>query len=60
MSYIPVKLREMVVDRAGGCCEYCRVSQEFSDAQFHIEHIITLKFNMIVRLIALFEHTCYF
>ncbi|MBL8165577.1 MAG: HNH endonuclease [Anaerolineae bacterium] len=42
MTYIPAKLREQVIDRAGGCCEYCRVSQEYSDVSFHIEHIIAI------------------
>jgi len=42
MSYIPIRLRETVIERAGGCCEYCRVSQEFSDVRFHIEHIIAI------------------
>lgn len=42
MSYIPVKLREIVIERAGGCCEYCRLSQEYSDVRFHIEHIIAV------------------
>src|SRR5688572_3860107 len=42
MSYVPVKLREIVRDRAGECCEYCRVSQDFSDVTFHIEHVIAV------------------
>lgn len=40
MSYIPAKLRELVINRARGCCEYCRVSQADSDVSFHVEHII--------------------
>lgn len=42
MSYVPVALRELTTDRAGGCCEYCRVSQRYSDVAFHIEHIIAV------------------
>ena len=42
MSYVPVVLRDFVIDRAGGCCEYCRVSQQTSDTNFHIEHIIAI------------------
>jgi len=42
MSYIPVKLRDIIVARAGGCCEYCRVSQTTSDIAFHIEHVIAV------------------
>jgi hypothetical protein len=40
MSYVPAKLRDAVLSRAGGCCEYCRLSQKYSDVTFHIEHII--------------------
>jgi hypothetical protein len=40
MTYISAQLRTNVIEQAGGCCEYCRVSQEFSDIRFHVEHII--------------------
>ncbi|MBK8024650.1 MAG: HNH endonuclease [Chloroflexi bacterium] len=40
MSYVPAKLRELTYERAGDCCEYCRVSQASSDVAFHVEHII--------------------
>ncbi len=33
-------LREAVRQRARLCCEYCRLSQIFSELRFHIEHII--------------------
>ncbi len=42
MSYVPTRLREFTIQRAGGCCEYCRVSQQYSDVAFHIEHIIAV------------------
>jgi hypothetical protein len=42
MSYVPASLRDLTVKRAGGCCEYCRVSQLYSDVGFHIEHIIAV------------------
>jgi len=42
MSYVPTRLREHVIERAAGCCEYCRTSQQYSDVRFHIEHIIAL------------------
>jgi 5-methylcytosine-specific restriction endonuclease McrA len=42
MSYVPSKMRELAVTRAGSCCEYCRVSQEHSDLRFHAEHIIAV------------------
>lgn len=33
-------LRELVVARAGGCCEYCRSQERFATQSFSIEHII--------------------
>jgi hypothetical protein len=42
MSYVPAKLRALVVERAAGCCEYCRVNQHSSDVTFHVEHIIAV------------------
>jgi hypothetical protein len=33
-------LRDLVRERAGGCCEYCHLPQEFSELLFHMEHII--------------------
>ena len=29
--------------RADGCCEYCRLSQEFDDRPFEIDHILSRK-----------------
>jgi hypothetical protein len=40
VTYVPSNLRDAVIQRASGCCEYCRVSQDFSDLTFHVEHII--------------------
>ncbi len=40
MSVIPARLRRMVEQRAGGRCEYCRLSQVGQEATFHIDHII--------------------
>jgi HNH endonuclease len=34
------QLRQLVRTRAAYLCEYCRLSQEFSELRFHIEHII--------------------
>jgi 5-methylcytosine-specific restriction endonuclease McrA len=42
MTYVPVRLRELTIERAGGCCEYCRVTQTYSDVAFHVEHIIAV------------------
>jgi hypothetical protein len=40
VTNVPSNLRDAVVRCAGDCCEYCRVSQDFSDLTFHVEHII--------------------
>jgi hypothetical protein len=36
-------LRERVVARAGGCCEYCQLPQEYDPLPFHVEHVISRK-----------------
>jgi len=36
---IPAKLRSEVFRRAGGRCEYCRLSQAGQEAVFHVDHI---------------------
>ena len=33
-------LRELVWLRAGNCCEYCRMPQQYDDGSFEIDHII--------------------
>jgi hypothetical protein len=32
--------RGLVVARAGGACEYCRLLQDASGVTFHIEHVL--------------------
>src|SRR3972149_12317253 len=32
--------RRLVVARAGGACQYCRLLQDASGVTFHIEHVI--------------------
>jgi 5-methylcytosine-specific restriction endonuclease McrA len=39
MSYISAALRRLVLQRAGGYCEYCGLSQEGQEATFHIDHV---------------------
>lgn len=43
MTYVSAELRRFVIERAGNCCEYCRLSQEDHLFAFHIEHIIAEK-----------------
>jgi hypothetical protein len=33
------KLRQLVTDRAYGCCEYCMSQEKFSSQSFSLEHI---------------------
>jgi len=42
MMYISSDLRQLVSARAGGCCEYCRLPEQASAVNFHIEHIIAV------------------
>ena len=39
MSGIPARLTRQVVARAGGRCEYCRLSQTGQEARFHVDHV---------------------
>lgn len=43
MSYVPAELRDLVVQRADGRCEYCRFPQDVSFFTFEMEHIIAEK-----------------
>jgi hypothetical protein len=36
-------LRQLVWERAGSACEYCRLPQQFDRARFEVEHIIPEK-----------------
>jgi hypothetical protein len=39
MSYIPTRLRRVVIRRSGSRCEYCHLAQAGQEAAFHIDHI---------------------
>lgn len=43
MSYVPNALREFVVDRANGRCEYCLYPEHASLLAFEMEHIVSEK-----------------
>ncbi len=43
MSKIPEFLRQLVIERSGNRCEYCRLSQIGQAATFHIDHVIPVK-----------------
>jgi hypothetical protein len=42
MTLVPHELRDAVIGRAGGLCEYCHVPQATQVATFPIDHIIPL------------------
>ncbi len=37
---IPAALRQLVEDRAAGCCEYCLSQQRYASHRFSIDHIL--------------------
>jgi HNH endonuclease len=39
VTQISSALRQLVIQRAGNCCEYCLQTQEDNPFSFHIEHI---------------------
>jgi 5-methylcytosine-specific restriction endonuclease McrA len=43
MTSISTELRRAVIERAGNCCEYCRLSQEDNTFSFQIDHVIAEK-----------------
>ncbi len=43
VTYIPAALRNLVYERAAGCCEYCLISETVSFATHQIDHIIAEK-----------------
>lgn len=42
-THIPVALRRLVYQRAGGCCEYCQIPDQFSFHSHQIDHVIPEK-----------------
>lgn len=40
---LPAALRREVIERAGNCCEYCRLHQDDNFFTFHVDHIIAEK-----------------
>lgn len=42
-SGVPAALRRLVLERAGGRCEYCGLAQEGQEATFHVDHVIPRK-----------------
>jgi hypothetical protein len=59
-EYISVSLRQLVIDRAGKSCEYCRSSGDFALESMEIEHVIPVSQGglMIADNLALACHGC--
>ena len=43
MTYIPDRLRQLVVERANGCCEYCLINEHDYLYGHEVDHIIAEK-----------------
>lgn len=43
MTYIPREIRQRVIERANGCCEYCRMQVADRLLPFELDHIIAEK-----------------
>jgi len=41
--YVSKLVRNLVIERAGNRCEYCRIPKILSNYEFHIEHIIGIQ-----------------
>jgi 5-methylcytosine-specific restriction endonuclease McrA len=37
---VTIELRQQVIARAHGCCEYCRSQAKYATASFSVEHIL--------------------
>jgi hypothetical protein len=43
MTYISAALRRLVIERASGCCEYCRMQVADRLLPFEVDHVIAEK-----------------
>jgi 5-methylcytosine-specific restriction endonuclease McrA len=43
--YISTAIRQLVSQRAAGCCEYCLIHQDFSMYSHEIDHIVATKYG---------------
>jgi len=43
VTYVPTELRQAVIARAEGRCEYCHYPQAFAFLSFEVEHVIAEK-----------------
>jgi hypothetical protein len=59
-EYIPVALRQLVIDRALGYCEYCRSSGDFALESMEFEHVVPVSQGgtTVAENLALACHGC--
>lgn len=43
MTYITAEVRRQVIDRSGGCCEYCLLNRKYRLFSFEVDHVIAEK-----------------
>lgn len=41
--HIPIRLRRLVFQRAGGCCEYCLIHQDDRPETLSLDHVLAVK-----------------
>jgi len=41
--YISDTWRKQIAERAGNCCEYCKLPMRYSFFPFHVDHIVSLR-----------------
>ncbi len=51
--YISIAIKEEVIQRADGRCEYCKSLQKYSPQSFHIEHITPFSLGGLTVLVNL-------
>lgn len=44
-TYPPSQLKQTIIERARGCCEYCRSQALFSTQAYSVEHIIPVSYG---------------
>lgn len=49
-AYIPSAYRRAIIERAAGCCEYCRTPAAWSPEIFEIEHVFPLGAGGVTEL----------
>ncbi len=43
MTHVPAEMRRLVVERAGGCCEYCLIAEADHYLTHEVDHVVSVK-----------------